>query len=72
MSDEPTTQLGTHTALISRDDAVALITRQFDDGDIKERFKKSDKSKYMPHHYGKCELTELITAIYGEKNDEGS
>jgi len=61
--------------MISREEAEAVIRKQLEAGwclDSKEKYEaKGHYSTPDAHHYGRCELVDLLDAIYGgllEKN----
>jgi len=58
-----------HVIGTSREDAEKFIKEQFEDEGSKEHHKKVDPKIEMfnPHHYGKCELNDLMDFIYGKK-----
>lgn len=53
--------------MLTRAKAVEMAAGQlWGDIDSKSKFEKPDEPWYtFPHHYGACELRDLLDAIYG-------
>lgn len=56
---------------ITREEAIAFFTKQLKTGTKAGHIKPDGYSKSIGEwHYGKCELYDLIDAIYGVEKDE--
>lgn len=57
-----------HVLGTSREEAEKFINDQFKDNTcFKEKYRKPEAPGPGAHHYGKCELKDLLDLIYGKE-----
>ena len=54
--------------MLTKDEAIAIAKAQFgwSGSSSKELYKKKEKTYGMPWHYGRCDVADLLSQIYGE------
>ena len=57
---------------ISREQAIEMIKRQLGGThDSKQQFKRVRGAEQPPWHFGRCELADLLSEIYGVQTKPG-